>query len=185
MMEKYSNLKINPDLKKRLDKLRKGKTFNAIIDEMLTYFEMTGVNPKSDITPPVATFVKVLNQQGEAIMDRLTSVIKIIRNIEANKIDALLEGIAGDISQNSSSIPDSEILQVIETNKSLKDKLANKEEEIARLKKDNGKDLSKTKNIIDTIEQYLKNPSLPRDSKGNILVSDIYIKNLLDKIRNV
>ena len=63
--------------------------------------------------------------------------------------------------------------------------MANKEEEIARLKKDNGKDLSKTKNIIDTIEQYLKNPSLPRDSKGNILVSDIYIKNLLDKIRNV
>ena len=85
MMEKYSNLKINPDLKKRLDKLRKGKTFNAIIDEMLTYFEMTGVNPKSDITPPVATFVKVLNQQGEAIMDRLTSVIKIIRNFDITK----------------------------------------------------------------------------------------------------
>ena len=185
-MEKYSNLKINPDLKKRLDILRKGKTFNQILEEILTYFEMTGVNPKSDRTPPVETFVKELNQQGEAIMNRLTSVIKIIRNIETNKIDLILdEVVGGEVKPKEEVISENEIMDVIKINESLKQKLVNKELEIERIKGEHLNAGGKSVAIIQIVEQYLKSPELTKDNRGNVIVSEIYIKNLINKISHV
>jgi len=185
-MEKYSNLKINPDLKKRLDKLRKGKTYNQIIEEILTYFDMTGVNPQSDRTPPVETFVRELQKQSEAIKDRLTSVIKIIRNIETNKIDLILdELVGGEVRPKEEVISENEIMDVIKINESLKQKLVNKELEINKLKEEHLNSGDKSGVIIQIVEQYLKSPELTKDNRGNIIVSEIYIKNLINKISHV
>ncbi len=86
-------MKIPSDVKKRMDILKGRKTYAEYLDSVLSYFEMTGVDPVYGQLPPVVTIVKTLKDECSSIYRRIEDVIKINRNIETNKIDPMLRGI--------------------------------------------------------------------------------------------
>lgn len=191
-MAEYKNLKITPKIYDRLNKLRKGHTYSEILDEILTYFELTGINPKTDRTPPVDLFIKELDRHSSGMMKRLEAVVKIIRNIENTKIDPILHNIAdsGNISSPTAyeeelTISDQEMFQLVQINKNLKEELQNKEKEMDAIQKKIDWNSSNKEDIIKIVENFFSTENVPRDRMGNITINEMFVKNLLNKIKNV
>ena len=90
MAIQYKNLKVASEIKIRMDFQKKNQTYSEYLDNVLSYFEMTGVDPKYGQLPPVVTITKTINEAFQASYKRTEDVIKILRNIETNKIDPML-----------------------------------------------------------------------------------------------
>lgn len=103
MAEEYKSIKIKEDVKNRLDRYKKRCSYSDCLDEMLGYFETTGVEPRLGQTPPIATFVSTMKSGNAVLLKRMDDLIKILRNIEINKIDPILHGVEDGFSSNSSN----------------------------------------------------------------------------------
>lgn len=72
--ENDKQIKVKDLTKMTLDKWKGNKTYDAFITEMLTYFEITGINPGSKIATPLV-----------AVEAQATRVIQVVRGIEKDQ----------------------------------------------------------------------------------------------------
>jgi hypothetical protein len=75
MSNSFKYVPVYESTKNRLDLLKGRKSYEVILDEMLSYFEQTGVNPSSRITSPDA----VMKEQS-------SKIIEVMRGIEKKEI---------------------------------------------------------------------------------------------------
>lgn len=194
MTGELKSIKINSEVKKRLDLQKKRSTYSFYIEEMLAYFEMTGLEPKLGQIPPVAAINKTIGETSAALYKRMDDVIKILRNIETSKIDVMVHALEGLKSGDFSNTPEvvenfdqDEIYRFIQLNEELTKDIKNKENfiqnlqnEILSLKKD-----TKIQDIIETVTELLSENSLSQDAKGNLILPREYRNLLIEKIETI
>ena len=194
MKGELKSIKINSEVKKRLDLQKKRSTYSFYIEEMLAYFEMTGLEPKLGQIPPVAAINKTIGETSAALYKRMDDVIKILRNIETSKIDVMVHALEGLKSGDFSNTPEvvenfdqDEIYRFIQLNEELTKDIKNKENfiqklqnEILSLKKD-----TKIQDIIETVAELLSENSLSQDAKGNLILPREYRNLLIEKIKTI
>lgn len=194
MTGELKSIKINSEVKKRLDLQKKRSTYSFYIEEMLAYFEMTGLEPKLGQIPPVAAINKTIGETSAALYKRMDDVIKILRNIETSKIDVMVHALEGLKSGDFSNTPEvvenfdqDEIYRFIQLNEELTKDIKNKENfiqklqnEILSLKKD-----TKIQDIIETVAELLSENSLSQDAKGNLILPREYRNLLIEKIKTI
>lgn len=185
----FKSIKIKEDVKNRLDKYKKRSSYSDCLDEMLGYFEMTGLEPRLGQTPPVVTFVSTIKSGNAVLLKRMDDLIKILRNIEVNKIDPILHGVEDGFSTSSSntqdaglSVSEEELYQVIQMNEKLKSDIKNKDILIQKLQS-NIIEGSVVQDIIDDIEELLSDKILSSNKDGFFLLSREHRDQLIRKIR--
>lgn len=188
------SIKINGEVKKRLDFQKRRTTYSVYIEQMLDYFDMTGLEPKLGQVPPVATINKAISETSSALYKRMDDVIKILRNIETTKIDVMVHTLEdlklGKISNTPEvveSFDNDEIYRIIQLNekltKNVKDKefiIQNLQNDIVSLKKN-----SKIQNVIEAVDELLSENNLIQDTKGNLILPREYRDLLIEKIKTI
>ena len=77
-------VRISPSVKKRLEIFQGGDTPNVVIDRMLTFFEVTGYNPRYASRNPTALVEK-----------RVEDLVRIVKSQERDIFKPILEKLAG------------------------------------------------------------------------------------------
>ena len=128
-MTKLTSIGIPQILKLRLERAKGNKTHSTYIDSMLNYFEITGIEPSS---------IKV--HPGIETIQRIESVIKILKNIEKTKLNPLLDKIdfLSTASYNSSStrasqVTDEEVNSLTNLIEKLNQEISDKKRQNSRL----------------------------------------------------
>jgi len=192
----YKNMKIPSDVKKRMDILKGRKTYAEYLDSVLSYFEMTGVDPVYGQLPPVVTIVKTLKDECSSIYRRIEDVIKINRNIETNKIDPMLRGIdsllqgkreadAGASDPGDVGPSEEEMIRIIEINDKQEEIITKLREESRNLKSENNllrtNNSNKAQEIVELVEELLSDKTLGKDG----VLTKEYKTQLFQKIRRI
>lgn len=193
-MGDLKSIKIDSEVKKRLDFQKKRSTYSVCIEQMLDYFEMTGIEPKLGQTPPAAIINKAIGETSAALYKRMDDVIKILRNIETTKIDVILHDLEDLKSGEFSNTPEvvenfdqDEIYRLIQLNETLAKNAKDKENVIQKLQGDIVY-LKKNTNIqiiIETVEELLSENNLSIDTKGNLVFPREYRDLLIEKIKTI
>jgi len=202
MMDK--SIGINESTKNRLDALKGRKSYNSILEEMLSYFEQTGVTPSSRITSPNA----VMKEQSSRVIEVMRGIEKK-ENITLNAIYDLLKSVSLNVQQTEKTetskdddenyIHVKEVEALIEEHKKLKELYSASEKknkshliEIellkARTTSENlnaSVDTDRLLEIVETIEDR-KKPATFNSSIYEIerTVFDAWITKLKDELKN-
>lgn len=161
---------------------------------MLAYFEMTGLEPKLGQVPPVATINKTIGETSTALYKRIDDVIKILRNIETNKIDVMLHALEGLKLSNFCNTPEvvenfgqDEIYRLIQLNETLAKEVRDKENIVQKLQSDiiSLKKNTKIQDIVETVDELLSENNLSQDAKGNLVLPREYRNLLIEKIKTI
>ena len=183
------SIKINGEVKKRLDFQKRRTTYSVYIEQMLDYFDMTGLEPKLGQVPPVTTINKTISETSAALYKRMDDVIKILRNIEINKIDVMVHALEKGKISNTPEVVENfdqdEIYRLIQLNETLRENVKNKENIIHKLQSDIvslNKD-AKIQDIIETVDELLSENNLNQDAKGNFILPREYRNLLIEKLR--
>lgn len=185
------SIKINGEVKKRLDFQKRRTTYSVYIEQMLDYFDMTGLEPKLGQVPPVTTINKTISETSSALYKRMDDVIKILRNIEINKIDVMVHALEKGKISNTPEVVENfdqdEIYRLIQLNETLRENVKNKENIIHKLQSDIvslNKD-AKIQDIIETVDELLSENNLNQDAKGNFILPREYRNLLIEKIKTI
>lgn len=185
------SIKINGEVKKRLDFQKRRTTYSVYIEQMLDYFDMTGLEPKLGQVPPVTTINKTISETSAALYKRMDDVIKILRNIEINKIDVMVHALEKGKISNTPEVVENfdqdEIYRLIQLNETLRENVKNKENIIHKLQSDIvslNKD-AKIQDIIETVDELLSENNLNHDAKGNFILPREYRNLLIEKIKTI
>jgi hypothetical protein len=185
------SIKINGEVKKRLDFQKRRTTYSVYIEQMLDYFDMTGLEPKLGQVPPVTTINKTISETSAALYKRMDDVIKILRNIEINKIDVMVHALEKGKNSNTPEVVENfdqdEIYRLIQLNETLRENVKNKENIIHKLQSDIvslNKD-AKIQDIIETVDELLSENNLNQDAKGNFILPREYRNLLIEKIKTI
>jgi hypothetical protein len=193
-MGDLKSIKIDSEVKKRLDFQKKRSTYSVCIEQMLDYFEMTGIEPKLGQTPPAAIINKAISETSAALYKRMDDVIKILRNIETTKIDVILHDLEDLKSGEFSNTPEvvenfdqDEIYRLIQLNETLAKNVKDKENIIQKLQGDIVclKKNANIQNVIETVEELLSENNLSIDTKGNLILPREYRRLLIEKIKTI
>ena len=93
-----TQIKVKETTKLRLDLLKNSRTYDAVISDMLLYFETTGITPQSKIVSPAV-----------AVKEQASRVIEVVRGIEKTTT-ARLKNIEQMVSRLFSMQPDADNL---------------------------------------------------------------------------
>lgn len=93
-----TQIKVKETTKLRLDLLKNSRTYDAVISDMLLYFETTGITPQSKIVSPAV-----------AVKEQASRVIEVVRGIEKTTTTRL-KNIEQMVSRLFSMQPDTENL---------------------------------------------------------------------------
>lgn len=93
-----TQIKVKETTKLRLDLLKNSRTYDAVISDMLLYFETTGITPKSKIVSPAV-----------AVKEQASRVIEVVRGIE-KATNTRLKNIEQMVSRLFPMQPDTENL---------------------------------------------------------------------------
>lgn len=185
------SIKINGEVKKRLDFQKRRTTYSVYIEQMLDYFDMTGLEPKLGQVPPVTTINKTISETSAALYKRMDDVIKILRNIEINKIDVMVHALEKGKISNTPEVVENfdqdEIYRLIQLNETLRENVKDKENIIHKLQSDIvslNKD-AKIQDIIETVDELLSENNLNQDAKGNFILPREYRNLLIEKIKTI
>ena len=185
------SIKINGEVKKRLDFQKRRTTYSVYIEQMLDYFDMTGLEPKLGQVPPVTTINKTISETSAALYKRMDDVIKILRNIEINKIDVMVHALEKGKISNTPEVVENfdqdEIYRLIQLNETLRENVKNKENIIHKLQSDIvslNKD-AKIQDIMETVDELLSENNLNQDAKGNFILPREYRNLLIEKIKTI
>ena len=191
MTGNLKSIKINGEVKKRLDFQKRRTTYSVYIEQMLDYFDMTGLEPKLGQVPPVTTINKTISETSAALYKRMDDVIKILRNIEINKIDVMVHALEKGKISNTPEVVENfdqdEIYRLIQLNETLRENVKNKENIIHKLQSDIvslNKD-AKIQDIIETVDELLSENNLNQDAKGNFILPREYRNLLIEKIKTI
>ena len=77
-------VRVSPSVKKRLEVFQGGDTPNVVIDRMITFFEVTGFNPRYASRNPTALLEK-----------RMEDLIRIVKSQERDIFKPILERTPG------------------------------------------------------------------------------------------
>src|SRR5659263_574007 len=91
---------LNETTKNRLDALKGRKSYNAILEEMLSYFEQTAIPPASRITSPVTA----MKEQSNRVIEVMRGVEKK-QNVALNSIYELLKTVSLGTHNNEKGEP--------------------------------------------------------------------------------
>lgn len=94
--ESDKQIKVKDHTKMILDKWKGNKTYDAFISQMLTYFEITGINPGSKIATPLV-----------AVEAQASRIIQVVRGIEKDQ-SVFLKSILDHVKRLSGSSAASE-----------------------------------------------------------------------------
>ena len=103
-------IRISPSVKKRLEIFQAGDTPNLCIDRMITFFEITGYNPRYASKNPTALVEK-----------RIEDLVKIVKSQERDIFKPILENAINQKSHktyiihslSSSGIPEEEYRKIV------------------------------------------------------------------------
>ena len=190
---KYKNLKISPLTKNRLDKLRGRSTYDKYLDSVIGYFEMTGIDPRYNQLPPQVSINKAIKEEANVLFKRIEDSIKIMRNIETQKLDPVVHGIEKILSGVHSSVEDNlspdteEVYQIIQLNEELEAKAKDMQSTISELKKQLyfAQQNTKVQEVISTVEELLSERILSRDKNDNFIMTKEHRNQLIEKIRTI
>lgn len=189
---KYKNLKISPLTKNRLDKLKGRNTYDKYLDAVLGYFENTGIDPRYSQLPPQQSIIKALKEESAVLFKRIEDSIKIMRNIEMQKLDPVMHGIetilSGPIS--SSGVEDigpdaEEVYQLVQINERLESKIKEQDNLISDLRRQLrlSQQTANVQEVISTVEELLSDRILPTDKNGDYILSKEHRLQLIRKIK--
>lgn len=193
MSVEYKNLKISPQTKKRIDVLKGRLTYDGYLDSVLGYFEMTGVDPKFNTLPPQVTIIKSMKEETSVIYKRIEDCIKIMRNIESQKLDVVTHGIEKILSgaklpvEETLGVDEEAMLQVININKKLEERNRELEVNISKLRNDlkNNTQNSVIKEVIMTVEELLSDRLLEKDRNNDFILTREHREQLIEKIKTI
>lgn len=188
-------MKIPSDIKKRMDLLKGRKTYAEYWDSILSYFEMTGVDPTYGQLPPSVTIVKALKEETSIVYRRVEDMIKILRNIEANKIDGMIHAldslikgktfVAGADDSTDIGLKEQEIYQVVQINETQEKLITQQKGEINRLKMENEalktNNFNKGPEVVELVEELLSDRIL---GKEGVLTKE-HKAQLIEKIKHI
>lgn len=188
---KYKNLKISPLTKNRLDKLKGRNTYDKYLDAVLGYFENTGIDPGYSQLPPQQSIIKALKEESAVLFKRIEDGIKIMRNIEMQKLDPVVHGIEAILSGSSSSGvedigPDAEeVYQLVQINERLESKIKEQDNLISDLRRQLrlSQQTTNVQEVISTVEELLSDKILPTDKNGDFILSKEHRLQLIRKIK--
>lgn len=188
---KYKNLKISPLTKNRLDKLKGRNTYDKYLDAVLGYFENTGIDPRYSQLPPQQSIIKALKEESAVLFKRIEDSIKIMRNIEMQKLDPVMHGIETILSGSSSSSvedigPDAEeVYQLVQINERLESKIKEQDNLISDLRRQLrlSQQTANVQEVISTVEELLSDRILPTDKNGDYILSKEHRLQLIRKIK--
>lgn len=196
-MEKTSKLiKITASCKERLEKAKGLATFSDFISDMLSYFEMIKLDPKSAISNPTTEFILHIDRAKEITLKRMEDVIKIIRNIETTKLAGIVEKVSSIESLllgNSTGLSIEQIQEVVNENQRLHDdieKLRFENQKILESKKrfevnasGNNTELSST--IVRRVKAHLDPGALKKTAQKNeYIISQDYINAIIEDLES-
>lgn len=195
MRTEYKTMKIPSDIKKRMDLLKGRKTYAEYWDSILSYFEMTGVDPTYGQLPPSVTIVKALKEETSIVYRRVEDMIKILRNIEANKIDGMIHALdslikgktfaAGADDSTDIGLKEQEIYQVVQINETQEKLITQQKKEINRLKMENEalktNNFNKGPEVVELVEELLSDRIL---GKEGVLTKE-HKAQLIEKIKHI
>lgn len=188
---KYKNLKISPLTKNRLDKLKGRNTYDKYLDAVLGYFENAGIDPRYSQLPPQQSIIKALKEESAVLFKRIEDSIKIMRNIEMQKLDPVMHGIETILSGSSSSGvedigPDAEeVYQLVQINERLESKIKEQDNLISDLRRQLrlSQQTANVQEVISTVEELLSDRILPTDKNGDYILSKEHRLQLIRKIK--
>jgi len=167
---KATTIRVLSLTKARLDAARGTKSISSYIDIMLNYFEVTGTEPASIKFHP-----------GIEVVNRVDSIMKVIKSIEKLKINPLLEKFDLMLESNpnfnkvystrESQVTDEEINQLVNKVNNQTEQLNEKERKIQRLETD----LRNEKNNNSSTASLRKISEIK--SLVNLLFTDKYSKH--------
>lgn len=196
-MEKTSKLiKITVSCKERLERAKGIATFSDFISDMLSYFEMIKLDPKTAISNPTTEVILHIDRAKDMVIKRMEDVIKIIRNIETTKLANISERVAGVESlllTDSTGLSIEQIQEVVNENQRLHN-------ELEKLRFENKKILDtqihSQVNMIDTnkelprliirrLKSHLNAEMLQKTAKRNeFIISQDYINLIIEDLEN-
>lgn len=196
-MEKTSKLiKITVSCKERLERAKGIATFSDFISDMLSYFEMIKLDPKTAISNPTTEVILHIDRAKDMVIKRMEDVIKIIRNIETTKLANISERVAGVESlllTDSTGLSIEQIQEVVNENQRLHN-------ELEKLRFENKKILDTQKysqvNMVDTnkelprliirrLKSHLNTEMLQKTAKKNeFIISQDYINLIIEDLEN-
>lgn len=196
-MEKTSKLiKITASCKERLEKAKGLATFSDFISDMLSYFEMIKLDPKSAISNPTTEMMLHIDRAKDITLKRMEDIIKIIRNIETTKLAGIVEKVASVESLllgDSTGLTIEQIQEVVNENQRLHndiEKLRFEKQKILENKNPpeihtptNNTELSRT--IVKRVKAHLDPSSLKKTSQKNeYIISQDYINAIIEDLEN-
>jgi hypothetical protein len=107
-------IKTHESTKNRLDALKGRKSYNTLLEEMLSYFEQTGITPSSRITSPDA----VMKEQSSRVIEVMKGVEKK-QNITLDSIFQLLKSVS--LGTQNSEETEAKKQDLLEQHKKLKE----------------------------------------------------------------
>lgn len=185
-------IKTHESTKNRLDALKGRRSYNTILEEMLSYFELTGITPSSLITSPDV----VMKEQSSRVIEVMRGIEKK-ENITLNAIYDLLKSVSlGIKNDNETEINKPDLLERYEKLEKLysaseeknKSHLIEIELLKARTTSENlneSVDTDRLLEIVETIENR-KKPATFNSSIYEIekTVFDAWITRLKDELKN-
>jgi len=146
-----ANIRIYETTKNRLDVFKGRKSYNDLLEEMLSYFEITGVAPTSRIASPVVT----MKEQSNRVIEVMRGVEKK-QNVALNSIYELLKTVSLGTHNNEKGEPISpndenylhinEVKDLIEKHKILEESYRKTE--------------AKNRSLLQQVEELKSNPNL-------------------------
>jgi len=126
MANSFKYVPVYESTKNRLDSLKGRKSYELMLDEMLTYFEQTGIVPTSRMVSPVVA----MKEQSNRVIEVMRGIEKK-ENITLNAIYDLLKTISlgkhndekGEVidDENENYIPVKDVQELLEKHKTLEE----------------------------------------------------------------
>ena len=201
MANNYKHIAVYAGTKNRIDALKGRKSYDDILIDMCSYFEISGIAPTSHITSPVA----VMKEQSNRVIEVMRGVEKK-QNIAINSIYELLKAVSLGTHNNKEEsmsaddenyIPVDDVKQLLDQYKELKKQnekteeknklLLNEVEALKQLKSSgNSVDFEENNILFEIIEKIdsLKKPSTFNNSIYEIDRNsfDAYISRLIEEL---
>ena len=174
MANEYKHIAVYLGTKNRIDALKGRKSYDDILIDMCSYFEISGIAPTSHITSPVV----VMKEQSNRVIEVMRGVEKK-QNIVLNSIYELLKAVSLGTHNNkeeSISADDENYIHVNDVKQLL--------DQYKELKKQNEKTEEKNKLLLNEVEalKQLKSSGNSVDFEENNILFEIIEK--IDSLKN-
>lgn len=155
------HIRVSSKVKFMLDDNRGKQSCSAYIEDMLNYFEVTGVSPKLPVKNPT-----------KKLEDRIEALIKIIRSYERDYFKPLVQGVPLDINTND------DFIQLANENVELKKQL----KELSGLDSQDGIRL-RYESLVDLVLSVLKIEKFELMPTGDLRIPKVMLETLVEKIK--